>query len=235
MRNLRCRIIPIGDRHHDSLGQTGKSIRRFWAIYPSVAALVSRRIEIDVAGLVHGSFSRGGVVRPAARNGNFNPGPQAPSVHAVDQSGYVLDEIIQTHRDFRLRCVALLPSLRWCTRCGNYFRIGLSQSITAMNRSAGIDSYLSLDRSLSISDNPRMEIEHAPIYLERLDAGRNMARFYCLSIETDLFGVIVLVRRWGRIGRSGQRMASAHRTLTGAMSEIEQRAIAKRRRGYRNA
>ena len=104
-----------------------------------------------------------------------------------------------------------------------------------MNRLAEFDSYLSLDRSLSISDYPVMEIGRTPIYLERFDAGKNMARFYYLSIETDLFGVIVLVRRWGRIGRAGRQMTCAHRSLASAAREIEQRAIAKRRRGYRDA
>ncbi|MDV3253692.1 WGR domain-containing protein [Devosia sp. BK] len=41
------------------------------------------------------------------------------------------------------------------------------------------------------------------IYLERIDASRNMARFYYLMTEPDLFGRWSLVRRWGRIGSWG--------------------------------
>ena len=33
---------------------------------------------------------------------------------------------------------------------------------------------------------------------------RNVARFYALMIERDLFGRTVLVRRWGRIGSRGR-------------------------------
>ncbi|RUV46784.1 WGR domain-containing protein, partial [Mesorhizobium sp. M5C.F.Ca.IN.020.29.1.1] len=42
------------------------------------------------------------------------------------------------------------------------------------------------------------------LYIERRDAGRNMARFYALSIEETLFGQTCLVRRWGRIGTTGR-------------------------------
>lgn len=42
------------------------------------------------------------------------------------------------------------------------------------------------------------------LYVQRVEATRNMARFYALSIEPDLFGGSALVRRWGRIGTRGQ-------------------------------
>ena len=42
------------------------------------------------------------------------------------------------------------------------------------------------------------------LYTERIDLGRNMARFYTLTIELTLFGTPCLVRRWGRIGTDGQ-------------------------------
>ena len=42
------------------------------------------------------------------------------------------------------------------------------------------------------------------LYIERMDASRNMARFYALSIEGTLFGQTCLVRRWGRIGTTGR-------------------------------
>lgn len=40
--------------------------------------------------------------------------------------------------------------------------------------------------------------------LTRIDPARNMARYYQIDIEPDLFGGSVLVRRWGRIGQLGQ-------------------------------
>jgi predicted DNA-binding WGR domain protein len=42
------------------------------------------------------------------------------------------------------------------------------------------------------------------IYLERTDPARNMARYYCLTVEKNLFGEFSLVRTWGRIGRTCQ-------------------------------
>ncbi|AYD04847.1 WGR domain-containing protein [Neorhizobium sp. NCHU2750] len=44
------------------------------------------------------------------------------------------------------------------------------------------------------------------LYIERTDASRNMARFYAMSIEPNLFGEACLTRRWGRIGTKGQMM-----------------------------
>ena len=41
------------------------------------------------------------------------------------------------------------------------------------------------------------------VYLTKIDAARNMARFYSLDLQPDLFGGWALVRRWGRIGRRG--------------------------------
>ena len=40
--------------------------------------------------------------------------------------------------------------------------------------------------------------------MRRVEPARNMARFYSLDVERDLFGRVVLVRRWGRIGTSGK-------------------------------
>jgi predicted DNA-binding WGR domain protein len=42
------------------------------------------------------------------------------------------------------------------------------------------------------------------LYVQRIDTTKNMARFYAMSIEPDLFGGSALVRRWGRIGTRGQ-------------------------------
>lgn len=42
------------------------------------------------------------------------------------------------------------------------------------------------------------------LVLTRIDAGKNMQRFYKLDIQPDLFGGWSLIREWGRLGRAGQ-------------------------------
>ena len=51
-------------------------------------------------------------------------------------------------------------------------------------------------------DEPGSTIQHV-LVLRRVDPDNNVARFYALMIEHDLFGRVVLVRRWGRIGTRG--------------------------------
>ena len=71
-----------------------------------------------------------------------------------------------------------------------------------------------------------------PLYLERRDPKRNMARFYMLSLERDLFGNILATRRWGRIGTNGRQMSVPRSSEQAAIAELEQLEVAKRRRGY---
>lgn len=40
--------------------------------------------------------------------------------------------------------------------------------------------------------------------LQRLDEKRNMARFYTIWLQSDLFGRTSLMCAWGRIGSTGQ-------------------------------
>jgi predicted DNA-binding WGR domain protein len=40
--------------------------------------------------------------------------------------------------------------------------------------------------------------------LYRIDADKNMRRFYRLDVQADLFGAWCFIREWGRIGKSGQ-------------------------------
>ena len=44
----------------------------------------------------------------------------------------------------------------------------------------------------------------APVLLCRIDHTRNMRRFYRLDVQPDLFGGVLLVRQWGRIGTCGR-------------------------------
>ncbi|MBY5540577.1 WGR domain-containing protein [Rhizobium leguminosarum] len=50
-----------------------------------------------------------------------------------------------------------------------------------------------------------MTLQPFHLYIERREPDKNMARFYALSIEPNLFGGTSLVRSWGRIGSRGQQ------------------------------
>lgn len=71
------------------------------------------------------------------------------------------------------------------------------------------------------------------LYIERRDAGRNMARFYALSIEETLFGQTCLVRRWGRIGTMGRTVQHSFDDEGKAVELFLELLRAKRMRGYR--
>ncbi|MDQ0134533.1 putative DNA-binding WGR domain protein [Neorhizobium galegae] len=72
-----------------------------------------------------------------------------------------------------------------------------------------------------------------PLLLTRRDPARNMARFYVLIVEPDLFDGAALTRNWGRIGTKGRFRID----LFGSRQEAEHRLVAlarsKVRRGYR--
>lgn len=71
------------------------------------------------------------------------------------------------------------------------------------------------------------------LYVERTDAKRNMARFYALSIEPNLFGEACLTRRWGRIGTSGQVKTHHFEREKEAVELFLDLLRQKRHRGYR--
>jgi predicted DNA-binding WGR domain protein len=64
------------------------------------------------------------------------------------------------------------------------------------------------------------------LYVERKDASKNLARFYAMSIEPNLFGEACLTRRWGRIGTNGQVKTHQFDLFLDLLRQ-------KRRRGYR--
>lgn len=74
--------------------------------------------------------------------------------------------------------------------------------------------------------------EPASIHLTRTDPACNMARFYHLELQADLFGGITLVRRWGRIGGSGQQRQSWFPTLPEAEATLSAWLRRKLARGY---
>ena len=52
-------------------------------------------------------------------------------------------------------------------------------------------------------------VQHT-LVLHRTNAEQRVARFYTLMVERDLFGTVVLVRNWGRIGTDGREMVEGY-------------------------
>lgn len=67
------------------------------------------------------------------------------------------------------------------------------------------------------------------------DPARNRARFYRLEIAPDLFGGVVLVRNWGRIGTRGQTRQHWFADPAEARQQRRRWLRAKLRRGYLRA
>lgn len=70
------------------------------------------------------------------------------------------------------------------------------------------------------------------ISLTRIDPSQNMQRFYCLSVQPDLFGGYSLVREWGRIGRSGQLLHKHYPDEPSAQKAAEKMLQIKKNKGY---
>ncbi|WP_037073030.1 WGR domain-containing protein [Rhizobium leguminosarum] len=71
------------------------------------------------------------------------------------------------------------------------------------------------------------------LYVERIDAKKNMARYYAMTIEPNLFGEACLIRRWGRIGATGQRREHHFAQEEEAVRLFLQLLRKRRSRGYR--
>lgn len=68
--------------------------------------------------------------------------------------------------------------------------------------------------------------------LHRVDPDLNMARFYRVEVLPDLFGEIIVERRWGRIGGRGQCRAATYPSIPLAEAAASGLIRAKERRGY---
>lgn len=86
-----------------------------------------------------------------------------------------------------------------------------------------------------LGENRGMDDLSPPLLLKRLDAARNMARFYGLAIEPSLFAGSALVRSWGRIGTKGRCRVMLFGNPEEARAALERLAMAKLKRGYRPA
>ena len=70
------------------------------------------------------------------------------------------------------------------------------------------------------------------VHLRRVDPARNMCRFYRLDVQPDLFGGVLLVKEWGRIGAQGRIVAERYDNEVPALDALQRHAERKRRRGY---
>jgi predicted DNA-binding WGR domain protein len=70
------------------------------------------------------------------------------------------------------------------------------------------------------------------VTLRRIDPAKNMARFYAMEVQLDLFGAITLMKQWGRLGTGGRIAGEPYASLALAVNALECQAARKRRRGY---
>ena len=80
-------------------------------------------------------------------------------------------------------------------------------------------------------DQDYSPVQHT-IVLRRVDPDSNVARFYLLTLERDLFGNVVVTRQWGRVGTAGRQITEPYPTEEAAVEAMTVLAAAKRKRGY---
>ena len=66
----------------------------------------------------------------------------------------------------------------------------------------------------------------------RIDADRNMARFYVLSLQPTLFGGLALERHWGRIGTRGRTALQLFERPEDAEAALRRQVNRRLCRGY---
>ena len=71
--------------------------------------------------------------------------------------------------------------------------------------------------------------------LFRIDPTQNMARFYSMTIQPNLFGGISLMRNWGRIGSVGQMRCDFFDDADDAVRAMAILSQPKHARGYISA
>jgi predicted DNA-binding WGR domain protein len=71
------------------------------------------------------------------------------------------------------------------------------------------------------------------VILYRVDATKHMWRYYRLDLQPDLFGLWLLIKEWGRIGRPGQACTESFATIDEAREALDMRQRGKQKRGYR--
>ena len=70
------------------------------------------------------------------------------------------------------------------------------------------------------------------LHLRRIDPARKMRRFYRLDLQPDLFGRVLLMKQWGRVGIGGRMVMESFASEAPALAALQRQAEHKRRRGY---
>lgn len=78
----------------------------------------------------------------------------------------------------------------------------------------------------------QLDLFPTALQLCRIDAERNMQRFYRLCLQPDLFGGCTLIREWGRIGSGGRVRHDGYDSEGAAVSALTELSAGKVRRGY---
>jgi predicted DNA-binding WGR domain protein len=81
----------------------------------------------------------------------------------------------------------------------------------------------------------QLQLPFSSISLRRIEAEANCHRFYALDVERDLFGQILLARRWGRIGTCGKARFDQYPDEGAARTALAALVLAKQKRGYHDA
>lgn len=85
----------------------------------------------------------------------------------------------------------------------------------------------------AMCDERRSPVQHS-LSLHQTNPEQGVWRLYALHVERDLFGVVRLVRNWGKIGSNGQEKVQVFNSEDEAREALETIARAKRKRGYRD-
>ena len=90
-------------------------------------------------------------------------------------------------------------------------------------------------RCTPISRSAQLALPLEALCLRRIEPALNMARYYRLSVEPDLFGAWLLVREWGQIGSSRRVWHDVRETEAEAFAALGVMAAAKKHGGSRPA
>jgi len=76
------------------------------------------------------------------------------------------------------------------------------------------------------------QLPESALLLLRIAPARNMRRFYRLDVLPDLFGGVLHMKQWGRIGSRGQCLMGRFEDAVDAYVALRAQATHKERRGY---